>query len=87
MGRGDRGNLKGTFNFTKAVVRPMMKQRAAKIVNIESVLGRMGNVGQASYSASKTGVIALANTTAKEFSTRNNQVNAVAPGFIETDMT
>ncbi|WP_302454852.1 SDR family oxidoreductase [Victivallis vadensis] len=80
-------NLKGTFNFTKAVVRPMMKQRAGKIVNIASVVGRMGNVGQANYSASKAGVIALAKTTAKEFATRNIQVNAVAPGFIETDMT
>lgn len=80
-------NLKGTFNFTKAVVRPMMKQRAGKIVNIASVVGRMGNVGQANYSASKAGVIALAKTTAKEFATRNIQVNAVAPGFIETAMT
>ena len=80
-------NLKGTFNFTKAVVRPMMKQRAGKIVNIASVVGRMGNVGQANYSASKAGVIALAKTTAKEFSARNIQVNAVAPGYIETDMT
>ena len=80
-------NLKGTFNFTKAAVRPMMKQRAGKIVNIASVVGRMGNVGQANYSASKAGVIALAKTTAKELATRNIQVNAVAPGFIETDMT
>ena len=80
-------NLKGTFNFTKAVVRPMMKQRAGKIVNIASVVGRMGNVGQANYSASKAGVIALAKTTAKEFGARNIQVNAVAPGFIETEMT
>ena len=60
---------------------------AGKIVNIASVVGRMGNVGQANYSASKAGVIALAKTTAKEFATRNIQVNAVAPGFIETDMT
>ena len=80
-------NLKGTFNFTKAVVRPMMKQRAGKIVNIASVVGRMGNVGQANYSASKAGVIALAKTTAKEFGARNIQVNAVAPGYIVTDMT
>ena len=80
-------NLKGTFNFTKACIRPMMKQRAGKIVNIASVVGRMGNVGQANYSASKAGVIALAKTTAKEFAARNIQVNAVAPGFIETDMT
>ena len=80
-------NLKGTYNFTKAVIRPMMKQRAGKIVNIASVVGRMGNVGQANYSASKAGVIALAKTTAKEFASRNIQANAVAPGFIETDMT
>ena len=80
-------NLKGTFNFTKASIRPMMKARAGKIVNIASVVGRMGNVGQANYSASKAGVIALAKTTAKEFASRNIQANAVAPGFIETDMT
>ena len=80
-------NLKGTYNFTKAVVRPMMKQRSGKIVNIASVVGRMGNVGQANYSASKAGVIALAKTTAKEFGSRNIQVNAVAPGYIITDMT
>ncbi len=80
-------NLKGTFNFTKAAVRPMMKQRSGKIVNIASVVGRMGNVGQANYSASKAGVIALAKTTAKEFAARNIQANAVAPGYIETDMT
>ena len=80
-------NLKGTFNFTQAAVKPMMKQRAGKIVNIASVVGRMGNVGQANYSASKAGVIALAKTTAKEFASRNIQVNAVAPGFIITDMT
>ena len=65
----------------------MMKQRAGKIVNIASVVGRMGNVGQANYAASKAGVIALAKTTAKEFASRNIQANAVAPGFIETDMT
>ena len=80
-------NLKGTFNFTKAAVRPMMKARAGKIVNIASVVGRMGNAGQANYSASKAGVIALTKSTAKEFGGRNVQVNAVAPGFIETEMT
>ncbi|MBQ9804680.1 MAG: 3-oxoacyl-[Lentisphaeria bacterium] len=80
-------NLKGTYNFTKAVVRPMMKQRSGKIVNIASVVGVMGNVGQANYSASKAGVIALAKTTAKEIGKKNIQVNAVAPGYIETDMT
>jgi 3-oxoacyl-[acyl-carrier protein] reductase len=80
-------NLKGSFNFTKAAIKPMMKQRAGKIVNVASVVGRMGNVGQANYSASKAGVIALAKTTAKEFAARNIQANAVAPGFIQTDMT
>ena len=80
-------NLKGTFNFTKSAVTAMARQRSGKIVNIASVVGRMGNAGQANYSASKAGVIALAKTTAKEFAARNIQVNAVAPGYIETDMT
>ena len=80
-------NLKGTFNFTKAAVVPMARQRSGKIVNIASVVGRMGNAGQANYSASKAGVIALTKSTAKEFGSRNIQVNAVAPGFIETEMT
>ncbi len=80
-------NLKGTFNFTQAAVRPMMKQRSGKIINLASVVGKMGNVGQANYSASKAGVIALTKTTAKEFASRNIQANAVAPGFIETEMT
>ena len=80
-------NLKGTFNFTKAVVSPMGRQRAGKIVNVASVVGRMGNAGQANYSASKAGVIALTKSTAKEYCARNIQVNAVAPGFIETEMT
>ena len=80
-------NLKGTFNFTKAAVRPMMKARAGKIVNIASVVGRMGNVGQANYAASKAGVIGLTKTVAKEFASRNIQANAVAPGYIVTDMT
>ena len=80
-------DLTAAFRLARACVRPMMKQRSGKIVNIASVVGRMGNVGQANYSASKAGVIALAKTTAKEFATRNIQANAVAPGFIETDMT
>ena len=80
-------NLKGTFNFTKAVCRPMMKARSGKIVNLASVVGRMGNVGQANYAASKAGVIGLTKTVAKEFASRNIQANAVAPGFIITDMT
>ena len=80
-------NLKGTFNFTKASIRPMMKARAGKIVNIASVVGRMCNVGQANYAASKAGVIGLTKTVAKEFASRNIQANAVAPGYIITDMT
>ncbi len=80
-------NLKGTFNFTKAVLRPMMKAHYGKIVNIASVVGRMGNAGQANYSASKAGVIGLTKTTAKEAATRNITANAVAPGYIMTDMT
>ena len=80
-------NLKGTFNCTKAVTRPMLKQRSGKIVNIASVMGIIGNVGQANYSASKAGIIALTKTTAKELGARGINVNAVAPGFIQTAMT
>jgi 3-oxoacyl-[acyl-carrier protein] reductase len=80
-------NLKGTFNFIKAACRPMMKARSGKIVNIASVVGVMGNPGQANYSASKAGVIGLTKTAAKELATRNINVNAVAPGYILTEMT
>jgi 3-oxoacyl-[acyl-carrier protein] reductase len=80
-------NLKGTFNFTKAATRYMMKARYGKIVNIASVVGRMGNAGQANYSASKAGVIGLTKTTGKEFASRNITANAVAPGYIATEMT
>ncbi|MFH0791257.1 MAG: 3-oxoacyl-[acyl-carrier-protein] reductase [Candidatus Omnitrophota bacterium] len=80
-------NLKGTFNCTKAVSKSMMKQRGGKIVNIASIIGIIGNAGQANYSASKAGIIALTKTTAKEFASRNININAVAPGFIQTEMT
>ncbi|HRT05419.1 MAG TPA: 3-oxoacyl-[acyl-carrier-protein] reductase [Kiritimatiellia bacterium] len=80
-------NLKGAFLVTKAVVKPMMKQRSGAIVNIASVVGIMGNPGQANYTASKAGLIALTKTTAKELGSRNIRVNAVAPGFIRTAMT
>ncbi len=80
-------NLKGTFNCTKAVSRPMMKNRYGKIVNIASIVGVRGNAGQANYSASKGGVIALTKTAAKELGSRNINVNAIAPGFIATKMT
>ena len=80
-------NLKGAFLVTKAVVKFMMKQRAGAIVNIASVVGIMGNAGQANYTASKAGLIALTKTTAKELGSRNVRVNAIAPGFIHTAMT
>lgn len=80
-------NLKGTFNCTKAAVKHMSKQRSGKIVNIASIVGLMGNAGQANYAASKAGVIGLTKTTAREFAARGINVNAVAPGFIATAMT
>ncbi len=80
-------NLKGTFNCVKAATRQLLKQRAGKIINMASVVGVMGNAGQANYSASKAGVIGLTKSVAKEFGARNIQVNAIAPGYIETDMT
>jgi 3-oxoacyl-[acyl-carrier protein] reductase len=80
-------NLKGVFNCTKAAVKHMAKQRSGRIVNIASIVGEMGNAGQANYSASKGGVIALTKTVAREFASRNVNVNAVAPGFIKTAMT
>ena len=87
-------NLKGTFLFTRAVARPMMKNKSADgaqlggaIINIASVVGIMGNAGQANYTASKGGVIALTKTTAKELGSRNVRCNAVAPGFIQSKMT
>ena len=80
-------NLKGVFLCTKAVTRQMMKQRAGRIINISSIVGVAGNAGQANYVAAKAGVIGLTKTTAKELASRNILVNAVAPGFIETEMT
>ncbi len=80
-------NLKGTFNCLQAVSRPMLKQRSGTIVNMASVVGIGGNPGQANYAASKAGVIGLTKTAAKELASRGVRVNAVAPGFIETDMT
>ncbi|MGZ0085214.1 3-oxoacyl-[acyl-carrier-protein] reductase [Caldibacillus thermoamylovorans] len=80
-------NLKGVFLCTKAVARPMMKQRYGRIVNIASVVGVIGNPGQANYVAAKAGVIGLTKTAARELASRHITVNAVAPGFITTDMT
>lgn len=80
-------NLKGAFNCIKAVIRPMMKKKSGSIVNMASIIGLMGNAGQANYAASKGGLIALTKTMAKELGSRNINVNAIAPGFIKTDMT
>jgi 3-oxoacyl-[acyl-carrier protein] reductase len=80
-------NLKGTFNCIKAVSRSMVKQRSGRIISIASIIGLMGNPGQANYAASKAGIIALTKTIAKELASRNINANAVAPGFIQTEMT
>ncbi len=80
-------NLKGTFHCIKFVTRQMMKQRSGRIINISSVSGVLGNAGQANYSASKAGVIGLTKATAREIASRGITVNAIAPGFIETEMT
>jgi len=80
-------NLKGAFVFTQAVMRPMIKQRSGRIINISSISGLIGNAGQANYAASKAGLIGLTKTLARELASRGITVNAVAPGLIETDMT
>ncbi len=80
-------NLKGVFNCTRAVAKIMMKQRFGRIVNITSIIGEMGNAGQSNYSAAKAGIIGFTKSAAKELGSRGITVNAVSPGFIETDMT
>ena len=80
-------NLKGAFNFSRAVTRGMMKRRAGSILNITSVVGLMGNAGQANYAASKAGLVGLTKSVAKELASRGVRCNAIAPGFIRTDMT
>ena len=80
-------NLNSMFNMCKAAIRPMMSQRSGKIINITSIAGIIGNAGQTNYAASKAGVIGFTKSLAKELGSRNIQVNAVAPGFVETDMT
>ncbi|HTC01733.1 MAG TPA: 3-oxoacyl-[acyl-carrier-protein] reductase [Ferruginibacter sp.] len=80
-------NLKSVFNMTKQVIRPMMKAKSGSIINMSSVIGEMGNAGQSSYAASKAGVIGFTKSIAKELGTRNIRCNAIAPGFVETDMT
>jgi 3-oxoacyl-[acyl-carrier protein] reductase len=80
-------NLKSVYNFSKAACRPMMSARSGKIINITSVVGLTGNAGQANYAASKAGIIGFTKSIAKELGSRNIQCNAVAPGYVETDMT
>lgn len=80
-------NLKSVFNLTKAVIRPMMKQRAGSIINMSSIVGLKGNAGQANYAASKAGIVGFSKSIALELGSRNVRSNVVAPGFIETEMT
>jgi len=80
-------NLKSVFNLTKHLIRPMMKNRGGSIINLSSIVGMTGNAGQANYAASKAGILGFTKSIAKEMGTRNIRCNAVAPGFIETDMT
>lgn len=80
-------NLKSVFNMTKQVIKPMMKAKSGSIINMSSVIGEMGNAGQSSYAASKAGIIGFTKSVAKELGSRNIRCNAIAPGFVETDMT
>jgi 3-oxoacyl-[acyl-carrier protein] reductase len=80
-------NLKSVFNMTKQVIRPMMKAKSGVILNMSSIIGEMGNAGQSSYAASKAGIIGFTKSVAKELGSRNIRCNAIAPGFVETDMT
>ena len=80
-------NLKSVFNMTKQVIRPMMKAKRGSIINMSSIIGEIGNAGQSSYAASKAGVIGFTKSVAKELGSRNIRCNAIAPGFVETDMT
>jgi 3-oxoacyl-[acyl-carrier protein] reductase len=80
-------NLNSVFNMTKQIIKPMMKARSGSIINMSSIIGEMGNAGQSSYAASKAGVIGFTKSVAKELGSRNIRCNAIAPGFVETDMT
>ena len=80
-------NLKSVFNMTKQIIRPMMKAKSGSIINMSSIIGEMGNAGQSSYAASKAGIIGFTKSVAKELGSRNIRCNAIAPGFVETDMT
>lgn len=82
-----QANLKSVFNLTKQVIKPMMKARAGSIINLSSIVGMKGNAGQGSYAASKAGIIGFTKSVAQELGSRNIRCNAIAPGFIETDMT
>jgi 3-oxoacyl-[acyl-carrier protein] reductase len=80
-------NLKSVYNFTRAAIRPMMSQRSGRIINVSSIVGLTGNAGQANYAASKAGIMGFSKAVAKELGSRNIQVNVIAPGYVETEMT